>query len=71
MVIIIPAIRLISSDEAAENQYSIIIRKFKALTGIAYPGYRMFVQGQANIDKKPRGSVECIDSGYGEKGFLD
>lgn len=66
---IIPAIKFISSDEAAENQYSIIIRKFKAITGVAYPGYKMFVQGQANIDKKPRGSVECIDSATGQKVF--
>jgi len=66
---IIPAIRFISSDEMAENQYSIKVRKFKALSGIAYKGYRMFVHGQANIEKKPRGAIDSIDPVTGQKVF--
>jgi len=66
---VIPAIRFISSDEMAEDQYSINVRKFKALSGIAYPGYRMFIPGQANIDKKPRGAIDSIDAVTGQKVF--
>lgn len=66
---VIPAIRFISSDELTENQYRIKIRKFKALSGIAYPGYRLFVPGQANIEKKPRGAIDSIDPITGQKVF--
>ena len=66
---VIPAIRFISSDEMAEDQYSIKVRKLKALSGIVYPKYRMFVPGQANIEKKPRGAIDSIDSVTGQKVF--
>lgn len=66
---VIPAIRFISSDEMAENQYRINVRKLKALSGIAYPLYRMFVPGQANIEKKPRGAIDSIDPVTGQKVF--
>jgi flagellar biosynthesis protein FlhA len=66
---IIPAIRFISSDEMPENQYSIKVRKLKALSGIAYPGYRQFNQGQANIERKPRGAIDCINPVTGQKVF--
>ena len=66
---IIPAIRFIGSDEMPENQYSINVRKLKALSGIAYNGYRMFNQGQANIERKPRGAIDCINPVTGQKVF--
>lgn len=66
---VIPVIKFISSDEMTENQYSIKVRKLKALSGIAYPEYRMFVLGQTNIEKKPRGAIDSIDPVTGQKVF--
>lgn len=66
---IIPPVHFISSDEMTENQYSINIRKLKALSGIAYPDYRLFNQGEANIEKKPRGAIDSIDPITGQKAF--
>ncbi len=66
---VIPNIRFISSDEVSENQYIISVRKLKALFGVAYPGYRLFNFGQANLNRKPRGAIEGIDPVTGQKVF--
>lgn len=66
---VIPSVKFVSSDKMGENQYSINIRGFKAISGFAYPDYRMFKIGQANIDKKPAGSIEGIDPITGQKVF--
>lgn len=66
---VIPAIRFISSDEMAENQYSINARNIKVVSDFAYMGYRLFKQGESNIERKPKGSIESIDSVSGQKVF--
>jgi len=66
---VIPHIRFISSDEVGENQYVISIRKLKALSGLAYPGYRQFKHGQANLNRKPRNAIESLDPVTGQKVF--
>lgn len=66
---VIPAIRFVSSDEITENQYSINIRKFKAIVGFAYPDHRLFYQGQTNLNRKPRAAIDQIDPISGQKVF--
>jgi flagellar biosynthesis protein FlhA len=66
---IMPAINFVVSDEMSESQYSINIRKFKAISGLAYPEFKLFYQGQANIERKPRGAIDDIDPVTGQKAF--
>ncbi len=66
---IIPPIKFLSSDEMTENQYSINVRKLKALSGIAYQNHRMFKHGQSNLERKPRGAIDSIDPITGQKVF--
>jgi len=66
---VLPAIRFVSSDNLTENQYCIKIRKFKAVTGVAYAGYRMFKHGQANLERKPRGAINSVDPVTSQKVF--
>jgi len=66
---ILPPLRFTCSDEVGENQYKISIRKFTALAGVAYNGYRMFYPGQANIQRKPKGAIESVEPVLGKKVF--
>jgi len=66
---VLPSIKFVSADNLSENQYSIKIRRFRAVNGVAYAGYRMFKQGQANIDRKPRGAINSVDPTTSQKVF--
>ncbi len=66
---VIPSIHFTDSEELEANEYKFNVRGVPTLTGHVYPGCKMFFPKQANIEKKPEGAIEELDSITGEKVF--
>ena len=66
---IIPAIKFINSAMLDANEYIIDLRGSKVLSGNVYPEHTMFYAAQANIGRKPKGTIEGIDPVTNEKVF--
>lgn len=59
---VIPAIRFTDSETLESNEYSINVRGIPTLTGRVFAGHRMFYENQVHFDRKPKGTIEDVDS---------
>ncbi len=58
---VIPAIKFTNSETLNANEYRIDVRGVKVYSGIVYPNYLRYYEGQSNITKKPKDSIEDLD----------
>jgi len=64
---VIPAVKFKETEGLEANEYAIDVRGIKIFSGRVHPGYLMYYYDQLNITRKPKNTLEDIDSVTGQK----